>query len=163
MIRGKMQQQKQTQKAVQATEPPIMYQAVSSLVLRRTLGGGVPAVVDTVGGGTVASADPTYDTWAYGVVIYEAIAKVPLSPYACRGKRDMNALEVCKIGMWDEQSVKKALKHVQDDDVARDLLRQLLHHDLNKQFTSMRQVGTSVFLGRNPEGIRASSSAEGVR
>ena len=106
-------------------------------------------------------ADPTYDIWAYGVVVYEAIAKVPLSPYACRGKREMNATEVCKIGMWDEQSVRKALKHIQDDEVARDLLRQLLHHDPNKRFTSMRQVlEHPFFLGGSAEGIKMSSSAD---
>jgi ankyrin repeat protein len=61
------------------------------------------------------SAQPAYDIWAFGVVVYEAIAGAPLSPYACRGKRDMTHLEIAKIGLWDENSVRKALKHVADD------------------------------------------------
>jgi serine/threonine protein kinase len=85
-------------------------------------------------------AQATYDIWAYGVVLYEAIARVPLNPYACRGKRAMTMSEVAKIGTWDEQSVKKALKSIPDDAVARDLLAQLLHHDPARRVTSMRQV-----------------------
>ena len=83
----------------------------------------------------------TYDIWAYGVVLYEAIAGVPLSPYACRGKRAMSTVEVGKIGLWDEQSVRKALKNVAEEDVvARDLLSQLLHHDPDLRFKSMRDI-----------------------
>ncbi|CAB9502044.1 Myosin type-2 heavy chain [Seminavis robusta] len=105
-------------------------------------------------------ADPTYDIWAFGVVVYEAIAGLPLSPYACRGKREMNASEVCKIGLWDENSVRKALKHVQDDDVARDFVKHLLHHDPVKRFNSMRQVlEHPFFLGGKVEG-KSSSSAD---
>ena len=36
------------------------------------------------------NATTTYDIWAYGVVIYEAIVGSPLGPYACRGKREMS-------------------------------------------------------------------------
>jgi serine/threonine protein kinase len=87
------------------------------------------------------TAQPTYDIWAYGVVLFEAIAGVPLSPYACRGKRAMSTVEVGKIGLWDELSVRKALKNVSEDDVvARDLLSQLLHHDPQLRFKSMRAV-----------------------
>jgi hypothetical protein len=85
-------------------------------------------------------AQTTYDIWAYGVVVYEAVAQVPLSPYACRGKRAMTSAETGKIGMWDENSVRKALKHVPEDDVARDLLKRLLHHNPDKRFNSMRHV-----------------------
>lgn len=85
-------------------------------------------------------ASTTYDIWAYGVVVYEAIAGVPLSPYACRGKRSMTGAEICKIGMWDEHSVKKALKHAPEDHYARDLLRRLLHHDPRERFNSLRHV-----------------------
>lgn len=85
-------------------------------------------------------AHSTYDIWAYGVLVYEALAGLPLGPYACRGKRAMTSSEVCKIGMWDEASLRKAMKHIPDDDVARDLLKKLLHHDPNKRISSMRQV-----------------------
>jgi serine/threonine protein kinase len=106
-------------------------------------------------------ADATYDIWAFGVVVYEAVAGLPLSPYACRGKREMNASEVCKIGMWDDHSLKKALKHVQDDDIARDFLKRLLHHDPTKRFKSMRQVlEHTFFLGGKAEAIRGVSSPD---
>jgi serine/threonine protein kinase len=85
-------------------------------------------------------AEPTYDIWAYGVVLYEAIAGVPLAPYACRGKRAMSTVEIAKIGMWDDNSIHKALKHIPDDDAACDLLLYLLHPDPNERMSSMRQV-----------------------
>ena len=85
-------------------------------------------------------AQPTYDIWAYGVVLYEAIAGLPLAPYACRGKRAMTTSEVAKIGSWDDHSLRKALRHVADDEVARDLLKQLLHPDPEHRISSMRLV-----------------------
>ena len=100
------------------------------------------------------AGQPTYDIWAYGVVVYESIAGVPLSAYACRGKRQMTNSEVCKIGSWDEHSVKRALRHVADDEVARDLLKRLLHHDPERRFNSMRLVLEHPFFtgGSLPKG-----------
>ena len=64
----------------------------------------------------------------------------------------MNASEVCKIGMWDENSVRKALKHIQDDDMARDLIKHLLHYDPSRRFASMRQaLEHPFFLGGTAE------------
>lgn len=87
-------------------------------------------------------ARPSYDVWAYGVVLYEAIAGLPLSAYACRGKRAMSSLEVGKIGQWDEHNLKKALRHLPQevDEVGRSLIKQLLHYDPDERFTTMRQV-----------------------
>ena len=87
-------------------------------------------------------ARSSYDVWAYGVVLYEAIAGVPLSAYACRGKRAMSSVEVAKIGQWDEYNMKKALKHLPDEigDVARSLIKKLLHFDPDERFSDMRQV-----------------------
>ena len=85
-------------------------------------------------------AEATYDIWAYGVVVYEAIAGLPLAPYACRGKRAMTTSEVCKIGLWDGQSVRKAMKSFPENDVAQDLLKKLLHHDPDQRIPSMREV-----------------------
>jgi ankyrin repeat protein/serine/threonine protein kinase len=87
-------------------------------------------------------AQPTYDIWAYGVVLYEGIAGLPLGPYACRGKRPMSTAEVSKIGLWDDNSLRKSLRHVPDDDggTARDLIRFILHPEPRKRATSMRQV-----------------------
>lgn len=106
-------------------------------------------------------ADPTYDIWAYGVVLYEALAGLPLGPYACRGKRDMSSSEVCKIGMWDENSLKKALRHLpMENEMARDLLKRLLHHDPNKRISSMRQVLEHPFFstGSHSDGFGGQSS-----
>jgi serine/threonine protein kinase/ankyrin repeat protein len=85
------------------------------------------------------AAQPTYDIWAFGVVLYEAIAGVPLSPYACRGKRPMTDAEIAKIGTWDDNSARKAVKNVEDE-AARDILKQLLHHDPTHRMASMRMV-----------------------
>lgn len=83
----------------------------------------------------------SYDIWAYGVVIYEAVCGVPLSPYACRGKRSMSAVEVSKIGKWDDYSLKKALRNVSDsDEDAKDLIKCILHPDPEKRLNSMRDV-----------------------
>jgi myosin-5 len=109
---------------------------------RRVVGGKKSAEASVVS----ITAQVTYDIWAYGVIVYEAIAGVPLTPYACRGKRAMTSLEVGKIGCWDEQSVRKALKHIPDDKVARDLLKSLLHHDPDKRINSMRHVLEHAFF-----------------
>lgn len=87
------------------------------------------------------SARPTYDIWAYGVLLYEAIAGVPLSAYACRGKRAMSSSEVAKIGQWDDHSLKKALRHVDDEyESAKSLLYLLLEPEPDKRINSMRNV-----------------------
>jgi len=86
-------------------------------------------------------AHPTHDIWAFGVVMYEAICGVPLSPYACRGKRAMSANEVAKIGKWDEASVERALRHVDsEDENALGILRQLLHHNTNRRYNTLREA-----------------------
>ena len=87
-------------------------------------------------------AHPTYDIWAYGVVLYEGIAGLPLGPYACRGNRAMSTSEVSKIGLWDERSLRKALRHIPDEGngIARELIRFILHPDPKKRATSMRQI-----------------------
>jgi ankyrin repeat protein len=97
-------------------------------------------------------AHTTYDIWAYGVILYEALAGLPLGPYACRGKRAMSSNEVCKIGLWDESSLRKALKHIPDQSLARDLLKRLLHHDPSKRISSMRHVLEHPFFAQRSVG-----------
>jgi len=85
-------------------------------------------------------AQPSHDIWAFGVVMYEAICGVPLSPYACRGKRAMSASEIAKIAKWDESSLERALRHVDPDDVyALEILRRLLHHNPNERYNTLRE------------------------
>ena len=72
--------------------------------------------------------------------MYEAICGVPLSPYACRGKRAMSASEIAKIAKWDESSLERALRHVDPDDVnALEILRRLLHHNPNERYNTLRE------------------------
>ena len=96
------------------------------------------------------NADTSYDIWAYGVVLFEAIAGRPLGPYACRGKREMTQAEIAKIGKWDEHYLRKNLKAVEiHDEIAKDLLKMLLHGDPRKRFASMRDVLEHSFFTRN--------------
>ena len=87
------------------------------------------------------SSRPTHDIWAFGVLMYEAICGMPLSAYACRGKRAMSANEIAKIGRWDESSLERALRHVDASDYkAIDILRRLLHQNPNKRCGSLREA-----------------------
>ena len=54
----------------------------------------------------------------------------------------MTSTEVAKIGLWDENSVKKALKHLplDVDSNAKSLIKKLLHYDPDQRYNSMRQV-----------------------
>jgi ankyrin repeat protein len=86
-------------------------------------------------------ASTNYDIWAFGVLVYEAVAGHPLSAYACRGKRAMTSAEVAKIGLWDDHNMKKALKYIVDaDENAKSLIKTLLHYDPEKRLSSMREV-----------------------
>lgn len=86
-------------------------------------------------------ARPSHDIWAFGVVMYETICGVPLSPYACRGKRAMSAGELSKIGKWDDVSLERALRHVDPNDQhALQILRKLLHHNPHERFRTLREA-----------------------
>jgi serine/threonine protein kinase len=98
------------------------------------------------------SAKPSHDIWAFGVLLYEAICGVPLSPYACRGKRAMNANEVAKIGRWDEMSLDRALRHVDPNDQnSLHILRRLLNHNPHQRSNSLREVLELPFFSGSPE------------
>ena len=72
---------------------------------------------------------------------YESITGVPLSPYACRGKRPMSAAEVARIGQWSEASLERALRHLDaEDTLAREILIKLLHYDPRRRCNSLREV-----------------------
>jgi len=98
------------------------------------------------------SASPSHDIWAFGVLMYEAICGVALSPYACRGKRAMNANEVAKVGKWDESSLQRALRHVDARDVnALQILRNLLHHNPNRRYSTLREALDHPFFNGSSE------------
>mmetsp|Transcript_28965 Transcript_28965/g.85681 ORF Transcript_28965/g.85681 Transcript_28965/m.85681 type:complete len:2131 (-) Transcript_28965:89-6481(-) len=113
-------------------------------------------------------ATTSYDIWSYGVILYEAVAGVPLSPYACRGKRAMSSNEVAKIGRWNEQSLEKALKVIDDENaVAKDLVTKLLHYDSDERVNTMRDVLEHPFFhgtssGERKKKSRKSSSSRSV-
>ena len=107
-------------------------------------------------------AQTTYDIWAYGVIIYEAITGTPLSAYACRGKRAMSSTEVAKIGRWDERSMAKALSVVEHDANAADLLRRLIHYDPAVRCNSIRDILEHPFFS-GPAFLTAGPSTESQR
>jgi ankyrin repeat protein len=109
-------------------------------------------------------AHSSYDIWAYGVVLYEAVAGFPLSPYARRGQPQDNTnntnnggessgADLSKIQKWDESALEKALKYVHARDHsgqsnvgsgaahdAYDLLARLLHPSPRTRMHSMREA-----------------------
>lgn len=106
-------------------------------------------------------ARPSHDIWAFGVLMYEAICGVPLSPYACRGKRAMNANEIAKVGKWDEASLERALRHVDPSDHSSlDILRKLLHPSVQKRYTTLREVLDHPFFSGNVDDRVLSKKSE---
>lgn len=81
-----------------------------------------------VGASVVSIAsDVTYDIWAFGVVFYEAIAGLPLSPYRSlhKAKRALTTAELFKVGQWDDRSLRKALRHIENNFKATDLVKKV--------------------------------------
>jgi serine/threonine protein kinase len=101
-------------------------------------------------GAAVVSIDsaPTYDVWAFGTIIYEALAGLPLSPYrsAYKAKRAMTTAELFKVGQWDDRSLRKALRHINDEN-AQDLIKKLLHPSPESRAQSMREVLEHSYFG----------------
>merc|ERR1712174_94192 len=97
------------------------------------------------------AADPTFDIWAYGVVFYEAVAGLPLSPYRSlhKAKRALTTAELFKVGQWDERSLRKALRHIDGDkdSSSKELAKFLLHPNPNARAQSMREVLEHPYFG----------------
>ena len=104
-----------------------------------------------VGASVIAiESDFTYDIWGYGAIFYEAVAGLPLSPYRSAHKairaREMGTAELFKVGQWDERSLRKALRHI-DNEHAKALAKLLLHPDPSQRVQSMREALEHPFFG----------------
>ena len=89
-----------------------------------------------VGASVVSVAsDVTYDIWAYGVVFYEAVCGLPLSPYRSlhKAKRALTTAELFKVGQWDYRSLRKALRHIDNNENARDLVKMVRTLEMNSE------------------------------
>ena len=71
------------------------------------------------------ASNVTNDIWVDGVVLYEAICGLPLSPYRSlhKAKRALTTAELFKVGQWDDRSLRKALRHIDNNENARDLMK----------------------------------------
>jgi hypothetical protein len=104
-----------------------------------------------VGASVIAiESDFTYDIWGYGAIFYEAIAGLPLAPYRSAHKairaREMGTAELFKVGQWDERSLRKALRHIENEN-AKDLAKMLLHPAPSQRVQSMRKVLEHPYFG----------------
>jgi serine/threonine protein kinase len=96
-------------------------------------------------------ASPAVDLWAFGHMVYEAVVGAPLPAYSHRGKRVKSA-NLAKIARWDEDSLQRALGHVDEKDVlARSVIRRLLHPDFPKRFKSIREAIADPFFSTDRE------------
>lgn len=93
-------------------------------------------------------AAATFDVWAFGTIIYEALAGLPLSPYrsAYKAKRAMTTAELFKVGQWDDRSLRKALRHISDEN-AQDLIKNLLHPNPELRAQTMREALGHPYFG----------------
>jgi len=94
-------------------------------------------------------AQPTYDIFAFGVLIYEIIEQTTFP--LCKFNRSMakNA-KTAKISRFNALALERALKKVEfRDPIARDLLYQMLQPKVAKRIASMRDVLNHPFFGRN--------------
>ena len=106
-------------------------------------------------------AGPTYDIWAYGVVLYEAIAGFPLSVYARRGQDEASGggADLYKIAKWDEGALDKALRSLtRESAVAYDLLARTLHPHPRLRLHSMREALQHPFFNEVSEDRSRSAS-----
>eukprot|EP00804_Cyclotella_cryptica_P021597 CCRYP_005870-RA/>CCRYP_005870-RA protein AED:0.20 eAED:0.20 QI:295/1/1/1/0.88/0.8/10/1786/2243 len=92
------------------------------------------------------TAEPSHDIWAFGNMVYEAIVGAPLSAYSHRGQR-VKSSNLAKIARWDDQSLTKALRHIDEEDkLARDVISKLLHPNPSQRFQSIRDAIADPFF-----------------
>lgn len=92
------------------------------------------------------TAKPSHDIWAFGNMVYEAVVGAPLSAYSHRGQR-LKSSNLAKIARWDDQSLAKALRHIDEEDkLARDVISKLLHPDPSLRFQSIRDAIADPFF-----------------
>ena len=95
---------------------------------------------------TSITATPAVDLWAFGHLVFESIVGAPLSAYSHRGKRVKSA-NLAKIARWDQSSLKRALKHIDESDtLARDVVSKFLDPDPRKRYQSLRDAIADPFF-----------------
>jgi len=92
-------------------------------------------------------AHPTFDIWAYGAMLYEILSGKPLSIYT--QPKEITDADAVKIGKWDDRAVKKALKGINGNSNACNLLACILQANPEKRLNSMRQVLMHPFFERS--------------
>jgi len=86
------------------------------------------------------TASPAVDLWAFGHLVYESVVGAPLSAYSHRGQR-VKSSNLAKIARWDEGSLKRALKHIDESDtLARDVVSKFFHPDPEQRYKSLRDA-----------------------
>jgi len=95
------------------------------------------------------TASPAVDLWAFGNMVYESVVGGPLSAYSHRGQR-VKSSNLAKIARWDEDSLKRALRHVEKDDtLAINVITKLLHPDPEQRFSSVREAIADPFFSKD--------------
>lgn len=92
------------------------------------------------------TASPAIDLWAFGHMVYESVVGAPLSAYSHRGQR-VKSSNLAKISRWDDNSLQRALRHVDGEDtLARNVISKLLHPDPEQRFQSIREAIADPFF-----------------
>lgn len=107
-------------------------------------------------------AHPTYDIWSFGAFIYQIVAGMPLGPYVGRDKVALSQQALSKVGYWDENSLKKDLSQIAEEDIAYDLIKHMLHHDPKMRLRSMRKVLEHPFFNESKSVKNSSTKVEGM-
>jgi serine/threonine protein kinase len=92
------------------------------------------------------TSSPAVDLWAFGHMVYESVVGAPLSAYSHRGKQ-VKSSNLAKIARWDDDSLQRALRHVDETDtLARNVISKFLHPDPGQRFKSIREAIADPFF-----------------
>lgn len=92
------------------------------------------------------TASAAVDLWAFGNMVFESLVGAPLSAYSHRGLR-VKSSNLAKIARWDDNSLLRAMRHIDADDVlARDVVSKFLHPNPEKRFQTLREAIADPFF-----------------